>query len=879
MRKFYSFLFAVMAVCGLAQAQTITFDATVTLGSNTTASGADVVSKDGITISTTSGGLGTGQQYRFAKSSTTTISSTVGDIEKIVFTCTASGESKYGPGCFEAQDGYSYADKVGTWEGTAASVEFIASTNQVRATTIEVTIKNSDPNYVAVPTITPATGTYYAAQEVTITAGADATIHYTIDGSTPTASSPAYAEPFTVEATTTVKAIAVKGENSSEVVESVITIETLQTSTIAQVIAAGAVDGASTSATVVAVCKSGFLLGDGTGYIFTYTGSVPEVAVGDVVSVAGKVSSYGGCLQFSNATITKTGTATVTYPTATTLNGAGLDALVASPAVTYVTVSGTMTSVGNYLNFSVEGATAIGSILATEEMAANLAVDAKVTVTGFFIYQSSNSKYGNILATEIKAEGGQVVEEGEYSTITELYPSAAALMGAEQKCTFTATDLLVTYINGKNIFVSDGEQGFLLYAKDVNVSLAVGDIFSGVVKGTLKIYNGTTEISDAEFSDIVVKSQGNTVAPKEITVAEFKSNFLAYESMVVKFKDVYVIANEGTIKINDEDMENDAVLYDKFKLGLSDVEFDNSELYNVVAIVGVYKGKNDTEVTAQLYPRNLAEIVKANEATLQDPEAAWSVPSVVTTVGGEVDAYFSSKSNGAVTYSSSNEAVATVSADGEITVVGAGSATITATQAATATYRGATANLAISVTSGADGTLEKPYLCADVLAAPISAKTDTLNANGWVKGYIVGYIKGSAISKAVVGADAVSAADSVYVSNILIAASADETDVNNCVPVNLANNSVARADLNLHDNAGKLGTLVWIRGIVTQYMGAKGVKNVANYSLDGRTIVTAVRSIAAETAAKGEIFNIAGQRVNKAAKGLYIIGGRKVVVK
>jgi len=879
MRKFYSFLFAVMAVCGLAQAQTITFDATVTLGSNTTASGADVVSKDGITISTTSGGLGTGQQYRFAKSSTTTISSTVGDIEKIVFTCTASGESKYGPGCFEAQDGYSFAGNVGTWQGTAASVEFIASTNQVRATTIEVTIKNSDPNYVAVPTITPATGTYYAAQEVTITAGADATIHYTIDGSTPTASSPAYAEPFTVEATTTVKAIAVKGENSSEVVESVITIETLQTSTIAQVIAAGAVDGASTSATVVAVCKSGILLGDGTGYIFTYTGSVPEVAVGDVVTVAGKVSSYGGCLQFSNATITKTGTATVTYPTATTLNGAGLDALVASPAVTYVTVSGTMTSVGNYLNFSVEGATAIGSILATDELTANLAVDAKVTVTGFFIYQSSNSKYGNILATEIKAEGGQVIEEGEYSMFAEMYASAATLDGAEQNCTFTATNLVVTYINGKNIFVTDGQMGFLFFAKDTNVSLAVGDIFSGVVKGKLKVYNGTTEISDADFTGIEVKSQGNTVAPLEITVAQFKADFLAYESMLVKFKNVYVIENEGSIKINDEDMENDAVLYDKFKLGLSDVEFDNSELYNVVAIVGVYQGKNDSQPNGQLYPRNLAEIVKANEANLQDPEAAWSVESVVTSLGGAVEASFSSKSNGAVTYTSSNEAVATVSANGVITVVGTGSATITATQAATATYRGATATVTVSVTSGADGTLENPYLCADVLAAPISAKTDTLNADGWVKGYIVGYIKGSAISKAVVGADAVSAADSVYVSNILIAASADETDVNNCVPVNLANNSVARADLNLHDNAAKLGTLVWIRGIVTQYMGAKGVKNVANYSLDGRTIVTAVRSIAAEAAAKGEIFNIAGQRVNKASKGLYIIGGRKVVVK
>jgi len=63
---------------------------------------------------------------------------------------------------------------------------------------------------VATPVIEPASGTYNEAQTVTITAEEGATIHYTVDGTVPTASSPVYSEPFTVSETTTVNAIAIK---------------------------------------------------------------------------------------------------------------------------------------------------------------------------------------------------------------------------------------------------------------------------------------------------------------------------------------------------------------------------------------------------------------------------------------------------------------------------------------------------------------------------------------------------------------------------------------------------------------------------------------------------------------------------------------------
>lgn len=63
---------------------------------------------------------------------------------------------------------------------------------------------------VAAPVIEPASGTYNEAQTVTITAEEGAVIHYTTDGTVPTASSPVYSEPFAVSVTTTVNAIAVK---------------------------------------------------------------------------------------------------------------------------------------------------------------------------------------------------------------------------------------------------------------------------------------------------------------------------------------------------------------------------------------------------------------------------------------------------------------------------------------------------------------------------------------------------------------------------------------------------------------------------------------------------------------------------------------------
>lgn len=75
------------------------------------------------------------------------------------------------------------------------------------------------------PTIAPASGTFTDDQTVTLVATGNAEIYYTLDGSYPSPNNGfKYSAPITVSATTTVRAVAVEGFNTSTVVEATYTI-------------------------------------------------------------------------------------------------------------------------------------------------------------------------------------------------------------------------------------------------------------------------------------------------------------------------------------------------------------------------------------------------------------------------------------------------------------------------------------------------------------------------------------------------------------------------------------------------------------------------------------------------------------------------------
>ena len=75
---------------------------------------------------------------------------------------------------------------------------------------------NSNPEPVTAPEISGTTP-FEESTTVTIQGPQGASIHYTIDGSTPSAESPEYSEPFTLTDTATIRAIAILNDISSSI--------------------------------------------------------------------------------------------------------------------------------------------------------------------------------------------------------------------------------------------------------------------------------------------------------------------------------------------------------------------------------------------------------------------------------------------------------------------------------------------------------------------------------------------------------------------------------------------------------------------------------------------------------------------------------------
>lgn len=112
-------------------------------------------------------------------------------------------------------------------------------------------------------------------------------------------------------------------------------------------------------------------------------------------------------------------------------------------------------------------------------------------------------------------------------------------------------------------------------------------------------------------------------------------------------------------------------------------------------------------------------------------------------------------------------------------------------------------------------------------------------ASGWVKGFIVGSVKGG-VNDVTSNDDVIFGADAEMDNNILIAASADETDWTKCIAVELPQGSAFRAAVNLVDNPGVLGKSILVRGDLAKFLGMPGITGnggtAADVEVEGVTI-------------------------------------------
>ena len=124
---------------------------------------------------------------------------------------------------------------------------------------------------------------------------------------------------------------------------------------------------------------------------------------------------------------------------------------------------------------------------------------------------------------------------------------------------------------------------------------------------------------------------------------------------------------------------------------------------------------------------------------------------------------------------------------------------------------------------------EKPedaqeYTVAEAMAAFTGTAKPAI-----VKGYIVGTVNGQVYTEGCVFSGTAESN-----TNLLIADNADETDYNNCMPVQLPSGAV-RSALNLVDNPGNYKKQVTLTGSLEKYFGVTGLKAVSKYVIDGVT--------------------------------------------
>lgn len=103
----------------------------------------------------------------------------------------------------------------------------LKETDEKNASPVATDEKTSPKLMVETPSISPNGGTFEEAQTVAIFCETEeAVIHYTLDGGTPTLLSPIYTEPFIIEKTTEINAIAIKENmDDSEVASALFTIQ------------------------------------------------------------------------------------------------------------------------------------------------------------------------------------------------------------------------------------------------------------------------------------------------------------------------------------------------------------------------------------------------------------------------------------------------------------------------------------------------------------------------------------------------------------------------------------------------------------------------------------------------------------------------------
>ncbi len=389
--------------------------------------------------------------------------------------------------------------------------------------------------------------------------------------------------------------------------------------------------------TVVATNARGFVIGDGTGYVYTYLGSAPTQSIGDKVTITGTTGSYGHIIQFTNTAMIAVAensnydnTPAITVVDATAIATYNSDYQLSD----YVQFEGTLTKItsGNNTNYEITVGTETARIsypTTAQAEALDALLDKNVRVKGYFAGFSS-TKFTVMMesAEEIVIptheltvnvdgeEGGVDINNTPASGVHEIAEGTSVTAKATPNTHYTFTSWTATGVTLEN--ASDNPLTFTMPAGDVTLTAN----FTEDAKHTATFYvQGTLVNTDANvYEGEAITFPANPDAPDGYTFMGWTTSAISGEQ------------NEAPTLVTSANMNNaDIALYAVFAIGtgsgedtyekLSSNAFDTNATY---VIAGKQSSTDDTMYYLQSYNNTTDANVDWGYAT--------ETPSTVTPV-------------------------------------------------------------------------------------------------------------------------------------------------------------------------------------------------------------------------------------------------------
>ena len=436
---------------------------------------------------------------------------------------------------------------------------------------------------------------------------------------------------------------------------------------------------------------------------------------------------------------------------------------------------------------------------------------------------------------------------------------------------------ICTGVAGSNAYFTDGNSGILLYQS--NHGFELNDELTGTAQVTLTLYNDCAEIIGlTSTTEGVTVTKGTGATPMLVIISDLEKNMQG--NLITMEGVVY----DASAKAFIDDDDNQILPYNRF---IALPTLLDGKTYNVTGVACWYKARGVWEIA----PRTAEEFVLMTSQIA--PISSWSVDVETVNINGAATATFTTNSDGAVTYTSSNEDVATIDTEGNITLVGKGTVTITANVAETETYLADSKSFTLVVEVEGYKDVIFAYNDADIVGqgAPntgdtlVVTRNDvlTLFANKAYANPTGDHIKiyGSKYEEIGEGEEKEKVlSEPSYIQLTVCSGYA----IRQIVLTATEETYVREWKDQFGTDAVVEGTTItwegdWNEVILTNQATSQArIKSIAVTYID-TDIIDTINLTPALSEGEGAIYNLAGQRLQKMQRGINIVGGKKIVIK